>query len=207
MTDMLHKDTQMSNILRRDDMTNDQKQKLYNANLERYLELRQQKDSQIPSVRVVGKKEEQGQQPQQQQQLPDAVVVEPIPKTMRTRATALLNRLKTRPDLVTWDKSRHVKIKGETIPDSNISDLVSHAMRAQKGFNPTGSKAFFQASSKLNVPRDLVRNQERWKEVGETSDVKGFTKSRSTDISDRYPALKLLRSYEKGDTPKRWLNY
>ena len=59
MADMIHKDTQMSDILRREDMTDDQKQKLYNANLERYLELRQQKDCQIPSVRVVGKKEEQ----------------------------------------------------------------------------------------------------------------------------------------------------
>ena len=58
MADMIHKDTQMSDILRRSDMTDDQKQKLYNANLERYLGLRQQKDNQIPSVRVVGKKEE-----------------------------------------------------------------------------------------------------------------------------------------------------
>ena len=67
MTDLIHKDTQMSDILRRDDMTDDQKPKLYNANLERYLELRQQKDSQIPSVRVVGKKEEEQQPPQPQQ--------------------------------------------------------------------------------------------------------------------------------------------
>ena len=75
---------------------------LYNANLERYLELRQQKDSQIPSVRVVGKKEGGEQQaPQlQQEQLADAVIVESIPKTMRERATAVLNRLKTRSDLI-----------------------------------------------------------------------------------------------------------
>ena len=31
MADMLHKDTQMSDILRRYDMTDDQKQKLYNT--------------------------------------------------------------------------------------------------------------------------------------------------------------------------------
>ena len=59
IANITHKDTQMSDILQRDDMTDDQKQKLYNTNLERYLELRQQKDSQIPSVRVVGNKEEQ----------------------------------------------------------------------------------------------------------------------------------------------------
>ena len=96
MSDMIHKDTQMSDILRRDDMADDQKRKLYNANLERYLELRQQKDFQVPSVRVVGKEEGEQQAPQpQQEQLADAAIVESIPKTMRPRATALLNRLKT----------------------------------------------------------------------------------------------------------------
>ena len=152
-------------------MTDDQKQKLYNANLERYIELRQQKDSQIPSVRVVGKKEEQQPPQPQQGQLGNVARVESIPKTMRPRATALLNRLKARSDLVTWGKSGQVKIEGETIPDSNISDLVSDAMRSRKGFNPTGAKEFFQALSKMNVPKDLVRNQERWKQVVELKDV------------------------------------
>ena len=70
---------------------------------------------------------------------------------MRPRATALLNRLKSRPDVITWDKTGQVKIEGETIQDSNISDLVSDAMRARKNFNPTGSKEFFRALSKINV--------------------------------------------------------
>ena len=53
MFNTMQKDTQMSNVLQRDGMSDDQKQKLFNTELERYLELRQQKDSQIPSVRVV----------------------------------------------------------------------------------------------------------------------------------------------------------
>ena len=109
MADMIEKDMQMS--AKRDDMTDDQKQKLYNANLEWYLELRQQKDSQIPSARVVGKKEEQQPPQPQQEQLADATIVESIPRTMRERATPLLNRLKTRSDLITWDKSGQSKAK------------------------------------------------------------------------------------------------
>ena len=58
-----------------------------------------------------------------------------------------------------------MKIEGETIPGSNISDLVSDAMRSRRNFNPTGAKEFFEALNKLNVPKDLVRNEERWKEV------------------------------------------
>ena len=203
MADMIHKDTQMSDILRRDDMTNDQKQKLYNANLERYLELRQQKDSEISSVRVVGKKEEEQQPPQpQQEQLADTTIVEPIPKTMRDRATALLNRLKTRSDLISWDKSGQVKIEGETIPDSNISDLVSDALRSRKGFNPAGAKEFFQTLSKMNMPKDLVRNQQRWKQMVELKDI--GTPQQSFDTPSTSEGFhSVLRSY----TPKQWLNY
>ena len=90
---------------------------------------------------------------------------------MRPRATALLSRLKAKPDVITWDKTGQVKIEGETIPGSNISDLVSDAMRSRRNFNPTGAKEFFEALNKLNVPKDLVRNEERWKELlGETSE-------------------------------------
>ncbi len=88
---------------------------------------------------------------------------------MRPRAAALLNRLKARPDVITWDKSGEVSVAGETIPQSNISDLISDALRARKNFNPTGSKEFFRVLSKINIPKDLVRNQERWNQLDSTS--------------------------------------
>ena len=59
---------------------------------------------------------------------------------MRPRATAILNRLKERPEVITWKKTGEVKLAGESIPQSNISDLISDALRARKNFNPTGSK-------------------------------------------------------------------
>ena len=108
-------------------MADDEKQKLFNTYFEHYLELRRQKETPVM-------KEEQ----QVKSQLSDADVVESIPITMRPRAAAHLSRLKAKPDLVTWDKTGQVKIEGETIPGSNISDLVSNAMRSRKDFNPTG---------------------------------------------------------------------
>ena len=38
--------------------------------------------------------------------------------------------------------SNDQRVEGETIPNSNISDLVSDAMRSRKDFNPTGKKVF-----------------------------------------------------------------
>ena len=52
MGSMMHKDMQISDILQRDDVTDDEKQKLFNTYLERYLELRQQKEMQSPVMKV-----------------------------------------------------------------------------------------------------------------------------------------------------------
>ena len=140
MSNMMYADKKMSDILQQDDMSDNEKQKLYNANMERYLEFRRQKDSQIPTARTSDTKEEQ-QQPESL--LSDSAVIEPIPKYIRPRANALLNRLKARPDVITWDKTGQIKIEGQSIPNSNISDLVSDALRSRKNFNPTGASELF----------------------------------------------------------------
>ena len=54
---MMHQDTAMSEILQSTDMSDAEKQKLYNANMEsylslNYLSLKRQKDNQIPTVRI-----------------------------------------------------------------------------------------------------------------------------------------------------------
>ena len=57
-SDMLQNDIQMSHILQHPDLDDDEKQKLFNSSMERYLELRRQKDSQVPTVRFAPIKEE-----------------------------------------------------------------------------------------------------------------------------------------------------
>ena len=108
MDTTMHKDTQISDILQRDDVTDDEKQKLFNTYFERYLELRRQKETPSPVM-----KEEQRAEPQ----LSYADVVEPIPRTMRPRATALISRLKAKPGMITWDKTGQVKIWSAMLSD------------------------------------------------------------------------------------------
>ena len=100
-----------------------------------------------------------------ERELTDDVIVRGIPKTMRTRALALLERLRARTDVISWDDMGQVKIDGALFPKSNISDLVSSAMRSRKHFDPVASREFFGVLSELNVPKDLVRNEEGWKGV------------------------------------------
>ena len=90
------------------------------------------------------------------------MIVRGIPKTMKSRAEALLAHLKERGDVITWDDMGQVLVDGVLIPKSNISDLVSDAMRPRKHFNPVGVREFYSVLSKINVPKDLVRNERRW---------------------------------------------
>ena len=94
------------------------------------------------------------------------MIVRGIPKTMKSRAEALLAHLKERGDVITWDDMGQVLLDGVLIPKSNISDLVSDAMRSRKHFNPVGVREFYNVLNKINVPKDLVRNEKRWDETG-----------------------------------------
>ena len=93
------------------------------------------------------------------------MIVRGIPKTMKTRARALLQRLKEREDVITWDDMGQVLLNGVLIPKSNISDLISDAMRSRKHFNPVGVREFYNVLNEINIPKDLVRNERRWSET------------------------------------------
>ena len=97
------------------------------------------------------------------------MIVRGIPKTMKSRAETLLAHLKERGDVITWDDMGQVLLDGVLIPKSNISDLVSDAMRSRKNFNPVGVREFYNVLNKINVPKDLVRNEKRWGETGKKS--------------------------------------
>ena len=176
ISNLLQSDKRMSDILERSDLGDDEKQKLYNMDMQRFLELRQQKNSQVPTVRFAPNIQEGNEAipPEPlEAQLPQSSeddIVANLPKTHRTRAIRLLNRLKARPDVITWDDTGQVNIEGETIPNPNITDLVSDAMRSRKNFD---SRVFFQTLSKLNVLKHLVRNDDRCKQVGETNSTRG----------------------------------
>ena len=106
-----------------------------------------------------------GEEEQQEDSLSVEMIVRGIPKTMKTRAEALLAHLKERGDVITWDDMGQVLLDGVLIPKSNISDLVSDAMRSRKHFNPVGVREFYNVLNKINVAKDLVRNERRWDET------------------------------------------
>ena len=123
----------------------------------------EERDKQKPEIMYGGGEEEEEEEPQEDA-LSVEMIVRGIPKTMKTRAEALLAHLKERGDVITWDDMGQVLVDGVLIPKSNISDLVSDAMRSRKHFNPVGVREFYNVLNKINVPKDLVRNERRWDE-------------------------------------------
>ena len=120
----------------------------------------EERDKQKPEIMYGG-----GEEEPQEDSLSVEMIVRGIPKTMKTRAEALLAHLKEREDAITWDDMGQVLVDGVLIPKSNISDLVSDAMRPRKRFNPVGVREFYNVLNKINVPKDLVRNERRWDET------------------------------------------
>ena len=96
--------------------------------------------------------------------MPVEMIVRSIPKSMKKRAEALLAHLKEREDMITWDDMGQVLLNGVLIPRSNIADLVSDAMRPRKNFNPVGVHEFYKVLKDINIPKDIVRNEQRWNE-------------------------------------------
>ena len=125
----------------------------------------EERDKQKPENEIMyGGGEEEEEEPQEDS-LSVEMIIRGIPKTMKTRAEALLAHLKERGDVITWDDMGQVLVDGVLIPKSNISDLVSDAMRSRKHFNPVGVREFYNVLNKINVPKDLVRNEKRWNET------------------------------------------
>ena len=206
VTGMMRQDADMSGILESENLTDAEKQKLYNARMEDYLNLRKQKDDQIPAVRVTRDGEAKGEP------LRDAGVIAHLPVMLRPKAAALLERLRADPSVISWDESGKVKVDGTEIANSNISDLVSDAVRARKSFNPTGARRFFQGLAKLNVPRDIAGNSKRWEELGEPGPSNSGTPP--VQVPERETPedrARRVRQYvrERLNTPVRgnWINY
>ena len=125
----------------------------------------EERDKQRPENGMMYGGGEEEEEEQQEDSLSVEMIVRGIPKTMKTRAEALLAHLKERGDVITWDDMGQVLLDGVLIPKSNISDLVSDAMRSRKHFNPVGVREFYNVLNKINVPKDLVRNERRWDET------------------------------------------
>ena len=156
-------DAQMQDILKRPDLPEDTRVKLYNQTLQRYLNYHEQEASKPLSVEIIQVPHTSGET---KTSITDAdqieqEILESVPKTMKKKAQLLVSKIKMNPDMK-WNERGELVYKESVVPNTNMVDLVNDALRRRKTFQPEGWKRFAQGLKEMNVPQDLIGHRERW---------------------------------------------
>jgi hypothetical protein len=128
-------DKKMQTILEREDLSAEERLKLYDQSFTRYLNVY---DDYRPRPVAVA---------------PEPVKQDLIDDEILAKAQLLLKKMKSSPD-ISWNEKRELKCKGETVQGSNVVDLVNDVLRKRKYFNPQGWETFGEALREANVPQD-----------------------------------------------------
>ena len=132
----------------------------------------------LPPAMYPQEEDEKGEDEEEEEDEEDIIapVTEVLPRSVTTRARALLNIISRSPTKrLGWDPTtKNLTIKGAPVPGSNILDLVAHVTRDRlprasktrpSPGPPLGFKTFARALRDLNIPREIIRNRRRWAEI------------------------------------------
>ena len=170
-------DTEMKNILDRTDIAEDEKVKLYNQTLSRYLTLDHQRKQPLEmkltstSEDPVSTSDDLTEQVSTNNNMNDKKdqkhtlendVLGSVPVTLRKKAERLLKHLKSDRNIIDWNQRGEIIAEGNIVKGSHLIDLIKDTLRKRKDFNPRGWKEFNKALAVLNTPQDLVGNSDRW---------------------------------------------
>jgi hypothetical protein len=184
-------DKKMETILDKENLSEDERLKLYDQSFTRYLNVY---DDYRP--RPVAFAPEPVKQ-----DLVDDEILESVPKTMKAKAQLLLKKMKSSPD-ISWNEKGELKYKGETVQGSN---LVNEVLRKRKYFNPQGWEAFGDALREANVPQYLIGHEDRWRFIIQTKRTPRSRKRQQSPSPIRPYSPKTPRSRRK--EVQNWVDY
>ena len=147
----------MQTILEREDLSEDERLKLYDQSFTRYLNVY---DDYRPSPVAIAPEPVK-------QDLIDNEILESVPKTMKAKVQLMLKKMKRSPD-ISWNEKEELKYKGETVQESNVVELVNDVLSKRKYFNPQGWETFGEALREANVPQYLIGHEDRWRYITQT---------------------------------------
>lgn len=97
-----------------------------------------------------------------------STIVQSVPKTFQSKAERLVQFLTDH--AINWkDTGELIGQDARPIPRSHIVDLVNDLMRERKMPQPVGGDVLTEKLRRLNVPRELIGNDKRWRQI--TSDT------------------------------------
>ncbi|GFR69128.1 integrase core domain-containing protein [Elysia marginata] len=148
-------DKEMRGILEKEGISDYDKALKYRSALTRYINLVDNyKHQPIGRVELT----EEKVRPQEGKEVISSEVIETLPKPLKKKGELLLKRLRNNSDL-DWNGRGEIKYKSEWIRGSNLTDLVSEALRYKpredKAF-PKGWEQFQDLLVNENIPRKLL---------------------------------------------------
>ena len=141
----------MGDILESKQLGDEEKAKLYNQVLQRYLTYYDQRKGQPLHVKLTTPKTTETPKPVENAEsteeaspdnsLPTAVeqeVMKSVPKIYKAGARQLLDKIKKHQDVLHWNDKGELLYENKPIPGSHVVDLVNDTLRHRKGFEPVG---------------------------------------------------------------------
>ena len=135
-------DSDMQDIMQRQDIPIDAQAKMYVQNLQRYLTYHDKgmnKPLRVNVIKSTVPEKEEKPQGEQLEKKPDEIetdILDSVPATMKSRTRQLIKKLKANKDIIGWNEQGQMVFKGTTIPGTNIVDLVNDSLRQRKNFDP-----------------------------------------------------------------------
>ena len=192
-------DSEMNDILYSKQLNDEQKAKLYNQVLQRYLPYYHQRKGQPLHVKLTTPMPVETLKPEESEEtskestaeveaIPTSAVkqevMKSVPKLYKAGVRQLLDKIKEHGDVLNWTEKGELVYENKRITGSHVVDLVNDMLRHRKGFEPVGWSVFARGLARMNVPEHLVRNPQRQSAIGEFK----------TRVRDDTP-----------DSPSRWL--
>ena len=133
-------DSDMQDIMQRQDIPIDAQGKMYDQNLQRYLafyDKRMNKPLRVNMIKPTVPEEKEKAHREQIEEKPDEIetdILDSVPATMKSRTRQLIKKLKAcaNKDIIGWNEQGQMVFKGTTIPGTNIVDLVNDSLRQRK---------------------------------------------------------------------------
>ena len=91
-------------------------------------------------------------------------VLDTVPKTTKSRARLILNKIKSNKDIMHWNERGELIYDGKAVPSTHVVDLIRDIVKGRKSFDPYGWQYFARGLAKMNTPHDWIGNDQR-KEV------------------------------------------
>ncbi|KAJ8025633.1 hypothetical protein HOLleu_33245 [Holothuria leucospilota] len=115
-------------------------------------------------------------------------VIESVPRAYKSKATQLLGKIASNDSGLDWTDRGELVVNDHTIKGSHIVDLVNDMMRKRKSATPIGMDEFTKALARINTPRELVDNPDRWQDLSRWRDLGDAPrKVRERPLSEEVP--------------------